>query len=67
MIEYNCHALDAANNIKVVEVVKYRDDDMVRLRAAIILANCDYPTVEAWEHGRLVRRISKPGHHRQSN
>ena len=65
MIEYRCQALDADNNIKAVEVVNYQDDDVVRLRAAIILANCNYPVVEAWQQDRLVCRISKPGHHRQ--
>ncbi len=67
MIEYRCQALDANNNIKAVEVVNYKDDDIVRLRAAIILANCDFPTVEAWQRDRLVCRISKPGHHRKPN
>lgn len=67
MNEYHCHALDADNAIKAVEVVKFEDDDMVRLRAAIILANCDYPTVEAWEDDRLVCRISKSGDDGQAN
>lgn len=65
MIEYSCRALDADDNVKAAETVTYRDDDMVRLRAAIILANCDYPTVEAWQQGRLVCRISKHGSGRQ--
>jgi hypothetical protein len=63
MIEYRCHALDTDNAVRMVEVVKFEHDDLARLRAAIILANCDYPTVEAWERDRLVCRISKPGHH----
>jgi len=60
MPEYHCRALDSDDNVLAVEVVQYGHDEFARLRAAIILANCDVNVVEAWEGGRLVCRVWKP-------
>jgi hypothetical protein len=65
MTEYRCCGLDADNNVKVTEMTRYEGDDVARLRAAIILANYEYPIVEAWDGERLVCRLSKQGRHHE--
>ncbi len=60
MPEYRCCAIDTDHNVVAVEVVRYRNDEFARLRAAIILANFAVAGVEAWEGERLVCRLWKP-------
>ena len=60
MTEYRHCALDADGHVTATQVDRFESDEVARLRAAIILANCAHPFVEAWDGDRLVCRLVKP-------
>jgi hypothetical protein len=59
MPSYRYCFLDSTDQIAEFHVIAGETDGEAQTRADRLLAACDYPGIEVWDHGRQVYRARK--------
>jgi hypothetical protein len=59
MPSYRYCFLDSADRVAEFHVIASETDDEAQTHADRLLAACDYPSIEVWDHSRMVCRVRK--------